>query len=192
MNNDKSYTLKARWMVRSAIGALALVLATGCQSLSSKDSTITDCAAPLSQRLELAINEARERMDGGCQSQHEVLFGQLLSIGEGDPKIENKRLFSDYLLWASEKGIISPLQARETYTRYFGVKFISALSDFNTCAAVCPIEEKVMSDMRRELSDKSRGLLKIAQDNTTYGRANTLHNELEVVISATCQACTNQ
>lgn len=179
-------------LIRSAMAIFVLSFAIACQTTGSSQLADEACTAQLSQRLDLAMEESRTRMDGGCSSQHAALFEQLLSVGQGDPKPENKRMFSDYLVWASDKGYISPLQAKETYTRYFGLKFVSGLSDYNTCAAFCPTEVQLLTDMQRELGDKARGLVEVSTDQNTYGRANTLYNELELVITAACQACKSQ
>jgi hypothetical protein len=46
-----------------------------------------------------------------------------------------------------------------------------------------------MLDMERELSDKERGLLKVSQDSAGYYRADSLFNEVDLVLEATCTAC---
>ncbi len=178
--------------LQTGLLAAVLVFISACQSTGSMTQSAEICTAPLSQRLDLAIAESQTRMESGCQAQHTVLFEQLLTVGEGDPKPENKRMFSDYLVWASDKGVISPLQAKETYTRYFGIKFVSGLSDYNTCAAFCPVEVELLADMKVELNEKARGLLTVSKDQSTYGRANSLFSELELVIAATCKACNSQ
>lgn len=169
------------------IGALA-----GCSSSGKRPDETVSCTAPLSQRLALAMDEAKMRLGSGCRKDYASLFEQLLEIGEGDPGPENKRAFSDYLLWASDKGYISPLQAKQTYTRYFGVKFVTALSDYNTCAAVCPTQTRILSDMRTELGDKARGMMEVAADREGYSRASALFGEMELILSATCSACAKQ
>jgi hypothetical protein len=44
--------------------------------------------------------------------------------------------------------------------------------------------------MERELSDKERGLLKVSVDRDGYYRADRLYQEVELVLEATCTACT--
>jgi len=46
-----------------------------------------------------------------------------------------------------------------------------------------------MLDMERELSDKERGLLKVSLDSDGYYRADELFQEVELVLEATCTAC---
>lgn len=183
--------VSARRLLRYAALALMTIIVSACANKPVVDP-IAQCNAPLPQRLELAINEVETRLTGDCQSQYTGLFEKLLVVGEGDPKSENKRLFSNFLQNISNAGTVSPRQSREIYTRYFAAKFVSSLSDYNTCSAICPIEKKVMSDMRDELQDKSRGLLNIANDRAGYSRANKLHAELELSISAACLACSTR
>ena len=44
--------------------------------------------------------------------------------------------------------------------------------------------------MERELSQKERGLLKVSTDADSYYRADRLYQEVELVLEATCTACT--
>ena len=80
-------------------------------------------------------------------------------------------------------------QAEDYYNRYFNVKFMSLRSDYNNCSHTCPNKRKVLLDMERELSDKVRGLLKVSLDNDGYYRADELYQEVELVLEATCTAC---
>ena len=172
------------------VAALAAALLAGCASGGSqRPDDVASCSSGFSQRLDLALDEARERLDNGCRDAWGPMLERLLAIGEGDPKPENKRLFSDYLGWASDEGYLSPRQARETYTRYFGTKFVSALSDYNTCSAFCPTQGELLGEMRGELDDKSRGMVRIVGDRDAYSRANTLFQEMELIVTATCAAC---
>ena len=77
----------------------------------------------------------------------------------------------------------------ELYNRYFNVKFVSLDGDYSTCSQVCPVKDKVILDMRQELLDKEIGLLQISNDKTGYYRADLLLKESELVLQATCQAC---
>ena len=59
----------------------------------------------------------------------------------------------------------------------------------NNCSHTCPRRDRVLLDMERELSDKERGLLKVSLDNGAYYRADELYREVELVLEATCTAC---
>jgi len=61
--------------------------------------------------------------------------------------------------------------------------------DYNNCSHTCPRKADVVGAMEHELSDKERGLLRITQDADGYYRASRLFQEAELVLEATCSAC---
>jgi hypothetical protein len=168
-----------------AVGAMAFAL-TACNSSPPR---ATACNLPDGPNLEQAMSAARFDLETGCEHQFDAYFQRLLKIAEGDPKKDNKAAFSEFLLWANEEGLLSKRQARELYTRYFGVKYVSLVSDYSVCAQTCPRRAEVMRDMNRELVDKEQGLLKVSADRREYYRANRLFQETELVLEATCEAC---
>ena len=170
----------------SLFGALLAGLLT---AFNSNPLKATACSLPEGPNLDQAIAEARFDLETGCEHQFDNYFQRLLSIAEGDPKKENKAVFSDFLVWANDQGLLSKRQARETYTRYFGVKYVSLISDYSVCAQTCPRQHEVVRDMNRELQDKEQGLLKVSADRLKYYRANRLYQEAELVLEATCEAC---
>jgi len=135
------------------------------------------------------MSDVKTSLTGGCTAHFDRYYDDLLSIAEGDPKVENKRLFSEFLVWSSDQGILSQRQARDHYNRYFNVKFVSLQSDYNNCSHTCPRRDRVMLNMERELGDKERGLLKVSLDNAGYYRADELYDEVNLVLEATCTAC---
>jgi hypothetical protein len=135
------------------------------------------------------MSDVKSSLTGGCIAHFDRYYDDLLSIAEGDPKAENKRLFSEFLVWSADQGILSQRQARDYYNRYFNVKFVSLQSDYNNCSHTCPRRDRVMLDMERELGDKERGLLKVSLDNAGYYRADELYDEVNLVLEATCTAC---
>ncbi|MDH3750683.1 MAG: hypothetical protein OEU90_01425 [Gammaproteobacteria bacterium] len=166
------------------IGVIAAVL-----MLASCASNPPVCSSPQSRNLDSAINSVKSSLNSGCQAQFDRYYDDLLMIAEGDPKPENKRAFSEFLVWSSEQGLLSTRQAQDYYNRYFNVKFMSMRGDYNNCSHTCPNQQKVLFDMERELSDKERGLLKISTDADAYYRADRLYQEVELVLEATCTAC---
>ena len=97
--------------------------------------------------------------------------------------------FSDYCLFYRHCRQNLYLFNDRLYNRYFNVKFVSLDGDYSTCSQVCPVKDKVILDMRQELLDKEIGLLQISNDKTGYYRADLLLKESELVLQATCQAC---
>ena len=147
------------------------------------------CDSPQTRNLDSAVSSVKASLIEGCHAHYDRYYDDLLGIAEGDPKPENKRIFSEFLVWSSDEGLLSKRQAEEYYNRYFNVKFMSLRSDYNNCSHTCPNKRKVLSDMERELSAKERGLLKVSLDNEGYYRADKLYQEVELVLEATCTAC---
>ena len=164
-------------------------LAAASVLLASCASTAPTCNGPQSRNLDDAINVVQASLMQGCHAHFDRYYDDLLSIAEGDPGPENKRRFSEFLVWSSDQGLLSNRQAQEYYNRYFNIKFMSLRGDYNNCSHTCPNKRKVLIDMERELSDKERGLLKVSLDNDGYYRADRLYQEVELVLEATCTAC---
>ena len=172
-------------IVTLAVAAMTTAL-TACNSNPPK---ATACSLPEGPDLDRAVSAARFDLETGCEHQFDQYFQRLLTIAEGDPKKDNKTTFSEFLIWANEEGLLSKRQARETYTRYFGVKYVSLVSDYSVCDQTCPRQQEVMREMNKELVDKEQGLLKVSADRREYYRANRLFQEAELVLEATCEAC---
>lgn len=166
-----------------------LILILAATLLASCASNAPTCVGPQSKNLSTAIDEAQTSLVNGCHAHFDRYYDTLLDIAEGDPKPENKRAFSEFLVWSSDEGLLSTRQAQDYYNRYFNVKFMSMQGDYNNCSHTCPNKQKVLFDMERELSDKERGLLKVSLDNAGYYRADQLYQEVELVLEATCTAC---
>ena len=173
---------------KSIASAILTFIASG-MLLASCATTPPPCNGPQTKNLDAAMTDVKNNLTGGCSAHFDRYYDDLLDIAEGDPKAENKRLFSEFLVWSSEQGILSKRQARDYYNRYFNVKFVSLQSDYNNCSHTCPRRDSVMLDMERELGDKERGLLKVSLDNSGYYRADELFQEMDLVLEATCTAC---
>lgn len=176
-------------LARLVVAAMLLLVMAGCESLPTRTSRAPVCAVPQTLQLQTALDESRASLAAGCEADFDRYMARLLEIAEGDPQPANKRHFSEFLLWATNQGLLSKRQASGYYNRYFNIKFVSLLGDYNTCAAVCPSKEKVLRDMRGELRDKELGLLRVSADRDGYYRADRLYQQSELVLEATCQAC---
>jgi hypothetical protein len=177
--------------MKNAYRLARMLVALGTVSflVASCASSPPPCNGPQTKNLNAAMLDVQESLAGGCAAHFDSYYEDLLGIAEGNPDPENKRLFSEFLVWSSDEGILSQRQARDYYNRYFNVKFVSLQSDYNNCSHTCPRRDRVMLDMERELSDKERGLLKVSMDNAGYYRADELYQEVELVLEATCTAC---
>lgn len=158
-------------------------------ALASCATTPPSCPSPQTRNLETAVRYVETSLQTGCAAHFDRFYDDLLTIAEGDPKPENKRIFSEFLVWSTDRGLLSTRQAEDYYNRYFNVKFMSMKGDYNNCSHTCPNKQKVLFDMERELSDKERGLLRVAEDRDGYYRADRLFQEVELVLEATCTAC---
>lgn len=164
-------------------------ITTSLAACSNNPTRTTACSLPEGPNLEQAVSAARFDLETGCEHEFDAYFQRLLTIAEGDPKKENKAMFSDFLLWANDAGLLSKRQARELYNRYFGIKYVTLVSDYSVCSQTCPNQSDVMREMNRELADKEQGLLKVSSDRLNYTRASNLYQETELVLEATCEAC---
>lgn len=176
------------------VSGITIVLCTlfvgmsGCGSARSNDEA-RRCVVPTGHDPDTAFRDVQHALNNGCEHRFDDYFAYLLTVAEGDPGPENKRMFSEFLIAMSDDGLISKRQAQTRYNRYFNVKFVSLQGDFNNCTQTCPIQRKVMTDMEDELVDKEQGLLKVSADTESYYRADQLLKETELVLEATCLAC---
>ena len=166
-----------------------LLVAFTAFALASCASSPPPCEGPQSRNLSAAVDHVKGALGNGCAAHFDRFYDDLLRTAEGDPKPENKRVFSEFLVWSADEGILSQRQAKEYYNRFFNVKFMTLQGDYNNCSHTCPRRDRVLLDMERELSDKERGLLKVSLDNAGYYRADELFKEVELVLEATCTAC---
>ena len=150
---------------------------------------VASCDLPRTNNLDAAMRSADELLSTGCENHFDEYFAELLNIAEGDPNVENKRKFSDFLLGVTDKGLLSKRQAQKAYNRYFNVKFVSMMGDYNNCSQTCPRKDRVLANMEDELVHKELGLLRIGADPAGYYRADRLFQETELVLEATCTAC---
>jgi hypothetical protein len=175
-------TSKTSWAAALALTATFI--------LASCATNQPSCMSPQSHSLSAAMSAVQSNLTSGCQAYFDRYYDDLLTIAEGDPKPENKRIFSEFLVWSSDQGLLSKRQAEDYYNRYFNVKFMSMRGDYNNCSHTCPNKRRVLVNMESELSDKERGLLRVSLDNAGYNRADQLFQEVELVLEATCMACT--
>ena len=168
---------------------LSLLVVLSALILASCATSPPPCDSPQTRNLSAAVDDVKDSLSSGCAAHFDRYYDDLLRTAEGDPKPGNKRVFSEFLVWSADEGLLSQRQAKDHYNRYFNVKFMTLQSDYNNCSHTCPRRDRVMLDMERELSDKERGLLKVSLDSDGYYRADELFQEVELVLEATCTAC---
>lgn len=167
------------------ISLIVMIIVTGCATTE----TVSQCDVSLKAPLRNAMNIVEDRLSDGCGANYEGYVADLIDIATDNPDADNKRAFSEFLVALSDRGIISKRQAKSLYNRYFNVKFVSLDGEYSTCSQVCPVQDRVLLEMRQELLDKETGLLKASNDATGYYRADLLLKESEIVLEATCRAC---
>jgi len=168
---------------------MSLLTAVSVLFVASCATSPPPCDSPQTRNLGAAVDDVKDSLASGCAAHFDRYYDDLLRTAEGDPKPGNKRVFSEFLVWSAEEGLLSQRQAKDYYNRYFNVKFMTLQSDYNNCSHTCPRRDRIMLDMEHELSDKERGLLKVSLDNDGYYRADELFQEVELVLEATCTAC---
>jgi hypothetical protein len=190
---NKRFELKRTLRALAVGGALAsAALLTGCNGMAPRATparVAAGCTMPQTLLLDQAVGEVRSALSNGCNFRFDAYFDQLLTIAEGDPQPGNAQVFSELLVWAGDHGVISRRQTRQTYTRYFGTKFVSAMGDYNTCAQTCPVKQRVVTEMQAELRDKERGMVKVMDNLAGYQAADQLYQKMELLITATCETC---
>ncbi len=182
--NRKTRRLRLGRLLRTA--ALLAVAATALYGCAT---TTPQCTLSDTRNLDGAVQSAKANLAAGCEAHFDGYMDQLLEVAAGDPDPENRRVFSEFLIWTSDSGLLSKRQAQETWNRYFNVKYVSLQGDYNNCALTCPVRQQVLAKMEDELADKERGMLKAAQDRAGYYRADRLYQETELVLEASCRAC---
>lgn len=170
---------------------ICLILMVPVIAACAGNQTVDYCSIRLQGDLSSAMSLAEDRVRHGCEYQFDGYFQRLLAIATENPDRDNPMLFSDHLMRVQDAGVISRRQAKALYNRYFNVKFVSLQGDYNTCSQTCPIRDQVMSDMRAELHDKELGLMRASSDQASFYRADNLLKEADLVLEATCKACSN-
>ena len=110
-----------KWMFASimAFALLSGLVLGGCAKRPVYHSVSAPaCGMPEGVMLGEAMAQVREDLSNeACQSRFDGYFITLLEIASGDPDPENKRRFSDFLVWAHEAGLLTKSQAKEKYNR---------------------------------------------------------------------------
>ncbi len=180
MDNTRSMCLG-----RLSAGLLTLFL-FGCATTNKEPP----CQLPESKNVESAFSHAREDLSRPkCHYRFDAYFQRLLEIAEGDPDPGHARRFSDFLVWANAQDIVNKRTAKDYYNRYFSYKFVSLPDKYSNCGYTCRVRDEVAANMREELRDKDKGLLKVTGDRDKYARANDLYESIQLLIEATCTAC---
>jgi len=147
------------------------------------------CILPTGVNLTEAVSLTKDNLTHPeCQPQFEAYFHRLLEIAAGDPDPENKRRFSDFLVWTKSEGILTMVQSKEYYNRYFNTTFMALPDDYNVCSSA-PKKDDIIKAMEAELRQKELGLMKACADKETYYSAHEQFESVLLVLDAVCLAC---
>lgn len=175
------------------VGCL-IVAMSGCSVKSTSTNATEDpgnseCPLPTSKLTDEAFEEAKQTLaDPECAYRFEAVWDSLLEIASGDPDPENKEKFSDLAGWARKQGIISTIQTKEYYTRYFHPNFVSLPDNYRTCS-YCNQLDKIKAELRDEMRQKELGLDKVTRDKKGIAKARSDYKAIKLVLTATCEAC---
>ncbi len=152
------------------------------------------CTLPSGVDLEAALDHSRADLGRlECEQMFDGYFDRLLDVAKRDPDIENRRRFSEFLVWANDAGIIDKIQARNYYNRYFNTTFMSLPDDFNVCSSCTEVAKSNLElALQEELGQKEEGLLRACQDKPAYYAAADQYNSILLLLDATCTACLNK
>jgi hypothetical protein len=169
------------------------VVATLAGACTNKRYFKPSCTLPSGVNLEEALDHSRADLGRlECEPMFDGYYDRLLDVAKRDPDIENRRRFSEFLVWANDEGIIDKIQARSYYNRYFNTTFMSLPDDFNVCSSCTDVARSDLElELRKELGQKEEGLLRACQDKQAYYAAADQYNSILLLLDATCTACRN-
>ena len=172
---------------------MVVVLSTLMFACTNQRYIKASCTLPSGVSLEEALAHSREdlaRLE--CEQMFDGYYERLIDVAKRDPDIENRRRFSDFLMWANSAGIIDKIQARNYYNRYFNTTFMSLQDDFNVCSTCTEDAKRDLEvELQKELGQKEDGLLRACQDKPAYYAAADQYNSILLLLDATCTACRN-
>ena len=188
MKLSKKISAGYKEIMISCIVAVMMLACTNQQYLKPS------CTLPSGVNLEEALAHSRADLSRlECEQMFEGYFERLIDVAKRDPAIENRRRFSDFLMWANDEAIIDKIQARSYYNRYFNTTFMSLPDDFNVCSSCSDIAKRDLEvELQKELGQKEEGLMRACQDKQAYYAAADQYNSILLLLDATCTACRNK
>jgi hypothetical protein len=169
------------------------VFAAACKPTSKPlpEAPLANYTCELSQSkiVSVAFDETQVALSNtSCWSDFDAHFNNLLSIASGDPTPEHKKTFADFLRRSEAQGIISKVQLKQTYTRYFTGFFASLPKDESNCKAGQDIN-KLTRNLDTEMRDKQKGLLKAMGARDEFSKAKRDRDAIILIVAAAGEAC---
>lgn len=166
-------------------------LTAGCKSTAkiAATETTSNCQIASSNKVEMAFSEAQASLSNReCWMGFDSQFTSLLNIAKGDPNKEHQRKFAEFLRWSESSGIISKMQLREKYTRFFTPYFTTLPKNQSNCKAGQNLEALTRA-MDKEMLDKKRGILEAMANADMYNKAKRDRDAILLVVAAAGEAC---
>lgn len=163
---------------------IILGLMVGCAMTSTRS-----CIAPSGKRVDVAFSTAQSTLGNEqCWVYFDKYFENLIDIAAGDPGPHNLQRFSDYISWSFERGIVSRMESKALYSRYFSAKFVALPADRSSCV-VSKEFGRIQTELDAELRDKYKGLTQVAATPADFARAQREKRALEDIFEALRVAC---
>ncbi|ADE14670.1 conserved hypothetical protein [Nitrosococcus halophilus Nc 4] len=174
----------------SLYNSIVISMALWLSSCQTTPAPPPECTLPQTTGVKQAFTHTRKELSRSeCHFRFDAYFDRLLDTAAGDPNPQHSEHFSEFLIWANSQDIITRRNAEEYYNRYFNAKFVSLPNEYSNCAYTCRMKDEIVHNMKEELRQKDKGLLKIMANKRAYARANSLHDSILTVLEATCTAC---
>ena len=174
------------------VSCLALVT-SACKStpkVETKPAMVGNpCELTTSKKVSDAFDETKRALGNqNCWIDFDSHLDTLLVIAAGDPSVEHKEAFGEFLRWSEDQGIIANMQMKEIYTRYFTTYFVSLPKNESNCK----VGENITGLTRKldqEMLDKQKGLLQALGARNEFNKAKRDRDALLLIIAAAGEAC---
>lgn len=174
--------------IMTSFALMSLLTLSACNS-TAKTSVNQSCENISSVNLTDAVNTAQMALQSGqCNHKFADYYQELLTVAKGSPEKNNKRVFDKFINWSHNNKVISKLDAKLYFSRYFSERFMSLNSTYNICSQSAK-QDEIFSALSLEMQDKKLGLLNVLNDKNTFNKVARQYSDLQTVLEATWLAC---
>jgi len=175
--------------VKTITKTFALISLLALSACNSTPEVSQNCESITSVNLTDAVNTAKSALQSGqCSHKFAGYYQELLIVGTGSPEKANKRVFDNFINWSYKHKIISKLDAKQYFNRYFSERFMSLNGTYNICSQSAK-QNEIFSALTLEMQDKKLGLLKVLNDKSNFNKVARQYSDLQTVLEATWLAC---
>ncbi len=183
-----THIIEFRYM-RFFLAIVAAAVFTGCAAQPNAPViTTAGCETINSNLVDAAFDEARNNLSRQeCVPFFQAIFNSLKVAAKGNPGEENKARFAAFLTWSNQQGIITVMQSKRLYNRYFNETFISLPDQGNVCSHM--LNQSPVKDMTLELSQKREGYTEILGDSKGYDAVHAQYLDMKLMLESVATAC---